>query len=290
MTSLTAVVPTRDKPDALRATLACLVADHGAREDAIEIVVVDDGERIGADSAVRGMACDLSIRVVQGPRCGRAAARNAGAGEAEGTRLLFLDDDILTASGFLSAHLAANPLSFMHGPLREFPGARRWLQDQHDASDKETARSAAAIVSGTRPGTRLFRNSLQAATLAIGAGMAPVETHWLAAVGANLSLDRAYFVEAGGFDEGFGTRWGCEDLELGVRLIDAGRWPTIEPRAGAVHLTHSREGRWSEHDVNLRRFITKHDRPSVRALPELLGPRGSFERYLLRLSELSAIG
>ncbi|WP_030241122.1 glycosyltransferase family 2 protein [Streptomyces sp. NRRL S-350] len=254
MTGLSVVVPTKDKPESLRATLACLLA---AAAPPVEIVVVDEG-----DAPVTAPA-DPAVRVVEGPRRGRAAARNAGARAASGTRLLFVDDDILTGPGFLAAHAAhGTGPGFVHGPLMEFPGARRWL-----AAVGPDPVAAAAVVGGAE---RLVRNNLEAAVLAVAAGAAPARLGWLACVGANLSLSRAAFDQVGGFDEGFGTRWGCEDLELGVRLLAAGHRPTVDPGAPGVHLTHARPDRWEQHEVTHARFAALHDTADVRALPLLL--------------------
>ncbi|BBJ39530.1 hypothetical protein SSPO_022480 [Streptomyces antimycoticus] len=135
MGGLSVVIPTKDKPESLRATLACLLADG---PPSAEIVVVSDGE------GPVEVPADAPVRVVEGPRRGRAAARNAGARAAGGTRLLFVDDDILTGPGFLSAHAAhGTGPGFVHGPLMEFPVARRWL-----AAHGPDPVAAAAVLNG----------------------------------------------------------------------------------------------------------------------------------------------
>ncbi len=283
MTGLTVVIPTRDKPASLRATLACLVADPLAADGFVEIRVVDDGTDDGhAVAEVAGRFEDrVKIHRVDGPRRGRAAVRNAGAADARHSRLLFLDDDILTTQGFLAAQLAlVDGPGFAHGPLREFPGARRWLETHADDGDRELAEAAAGVVGG---GERLMRTSLEAAILAVDRGRAATPVPWLASVGANLAVPRAVFAAVGGFDEGFGADWGCEDLEFGVRLCAAGCAPVVAHDAAGVHLTHARPDRWRQHDVNLTRFRDLHDRADVRALPELLGEAGSAARYFDRL-------
>jgi GT2 family glycosyltransferase len=259
---LSVVVPTKDKPQSLRVTLACLLA----QAPAAEIIVVNDG------AGPEPVAVDDGVRVVAGPRRGRAAARNAGARAASGTRLLFLDDDILTGPGFLAAHAAhAQEPGFVHGPLMEFPGAGRWL-----AAHGSDPVAAAAVVGGAQ---RLVRNHLEAAALAVADGTAPVRLGWLACVGANLSMSRVTFERVGGFDENFGILWGCEDLELGVRLLAAGHRATVDRAAAGVHLTHARPDRWEQHEITHARFAALHDTADVRALPLLLtgGPAAYFE-------------
>ncbi|MEU8588299.1 glycosyltransferase [Streptomyces sp. NPDC048664] len=257
---LSVVVPSKDKPRPLRATLACLLADAAdGGPAAVEIVVVDDG-----DTPVT-VPAGAPVRVVEGPHRGRAAARNTGARAALGTRLLFVDDDILTGPGFLAAHAAhGTGPGFVHGPLLEFPGARRWLESESAEAGPDATR---AVLGG---GRRLVRNNLEAAVLAVADGTAPDHLGWLACVGANVSMARAVFERVGGFDEGFGTRWGCEDLELGVRLLAAGHRPTVDRAAAGVHLTHARPDRWEQHDASHARFAALHDSAGVRALPLLL--------------------
>lgn len=95
------VIPTRDRPAYLEAALASLapqVAEAGG-----EIVVVDDGAGHARDVARRHDA-----RYVARPdHPGLNAARNAGAAVAEGELVVFVDDDVLVAPGWLATLLGA---------------------------------------------------------------------------------------------------------------------------------------------------------------------------------------
>jgi glycosyltransferase involved in cell wall biosynthesis len=84
------IVPTRDRPEALSACLAALVAQTIA--DRLEVIVVDDGSRRAADVAAV-VARHPPARLVAGAGAGPAAARNAGAAAAGGEILCFTDDD-----------------------------------------------------------------------------------------------------------------------------------------------------------------------------------------------------
>jgi GT2 family glycosyltransferase len=275
------VIPTRDKAASLRATLSCLLTN--SLRSGFEVVVVDDGATDDTAQVLRAFAADHpAVRTVAGPGRGRAAARNAGAAAATGRQLVFLDDDVLTGPTFLSAHrAAARPDTFVHGPLREFPGARRWLARHAGANAPKLAGEALAVLAGN--GHRLLRNTLETLVLSMAHGRVPAVAPWLTCVGANTAVPRHAFEAAGGFDEGFGRGWGCEDLELGVRLVAAGLGARIADGAEGVHLTHARPGRWEQHDANLQRFVRLHDTEAVRLLPELLGERGSVRRYLAAL-------
>ena len=304
---LSVVVPTRGKADRLALTLDCLRAQTGDRHggrvggrergqdrsgrrgagsgvEVVEVVVVDDD---GADAptaaAVAGSAAGgLPVRLVPGSGAGRAAARNTGAAVATGTTLLFLDDDILTGPGFLAAHLRlgdATPIGptpstsdrVVHGPLRELPLARRLVLERPVAPFD-------AVATG-RFG-RTVENALERMVRQMAEGTTPPVAPWLACVGGNVSMPRTLWQRGGGFDETFGTVWGCEDLEFGYRLAGAGAAMCVASGAVGTHLTHVRPGRWAEHEINLTWFLALHDDPAVAALPGLLSAGGSPRRYL----------
>ncbi len=62
---------------------------------------------------------------------------------------------------------------------------------------------------------------------------------WISCVGGNLSVTKKILIEAGGFDEGFGLEWGCEDIELGFRLMT----------------------NWGDQDRNGRRLASREKKP-----------------------------
>ncbi|MFC5719507.1 glycosyltransferase family 2 protein [Streptomyces gamaensis] len=288
---LSVVVPSRGPAARLRATLACLAA-AGPGGPGFETLVVDDNPPGSPDgpqlaAVARELGGLLPLRVVPGRCLGRAAARNTGAAAARAPRLVFLDDDVLVGPGFLAAHAAAaRPGVFVHGMTRELPTAARFLRQAEGGSPEAVQRAragldpAAPAPGAARPARRLVANALERAVEAMDCGTLPDAAPWLGFVGANSSVDRADWERCGGFDEGFGTVWGCEDLELGLRLHASGTVRALAPAALGVHLSHARPGRWEQHAVNLGRFAARHPLPSVRALPALLGPEGSPEAYV----------
>lgn len=149
------------------------------------------------------------IRLLAQPPRGPAAARNHGAREAHGRVLVFLDDDMVVAPGFLARHLQAvdaNPGCWIVGrithpeALRATPFGRyrhaRW-EEFHEAH---------------------------------APGLTP--THGISA--ANLALPASDFTRVGGFDEGFALA-GCEDRELALRARAAGVRVLYDPENVAVH-------------------------------------------------------
>ena len=283
------VVPTRDKAPRLRLTLLCLAGQRDVGR--FEVVVVDDGSRDHTRAVAAEAARELPLLVVaggsgdgSGDGTGRAAARNRGAASAGGDHLVFLDDDVLVGPTFLAEHLALSGRErFVHGRLRELPTAARLLHEL-EAAPAEALRHARDQVHGLVPGAgprqRLVANALERAIEAMDAGELEDVAPWLGCVGANVSMARAAFEAAGGFDEGFGTLWGCEDLELGMRLHRSGLRRVLAPRALGVHLSHPRPGRWEEHAATLERFAALHPQPAVTALACLLEADGSPRRYV----------
>ncbi|WKU48912.1 glycosyltransferase [Streptomyces sp. VNUA116] len=292
---LSVVVPSRGPAARLRATLSCL-AGQGPGTPPFEVLVVDDnpgpvGEEAGTPAAVAGeLARELPVRLVPGPLRGRAAARNAGAAAARGARLVFLDDDVLVGPDFLAAHAeAADPDAFTHGRTRELPTAARLLRSLAGASPEGVRRARAALGPAPAPAPapagpaahrRLVANALERTVEAMAGGTLPDVAPWLGFVGANTAVDRGRWRRAGGFDEGFGHTWGCEDLEFGFRLHAAGVRRSLAADALGVHLSHARPGRWEQHHRNLTRFRALHPCASVHALEALLGPGGTPGEYV----------
>lgn len=279
---LDVVIPSRSSAPRLRATLACLAAE---RELSFGVVVVDDHDSPAEIRAVLEEAeRALPLRVVRGPRGGRAAARNAGAECSTADRLLFLDDDVLVGPGFLRHHAqAAAPGTFVHGRMRELPTAERLLGLIDGAGFPEIQRVRAEFedtAAPRDPRRRLLANALEQTVEAMAEGTLPDVAPWLGFIGGNTAVERSAFLAAGGFDPDFGVDWGCEDLELGLRLHRLGVRRAFARDAFGIHLSHARPNRWIQHGRTLARFTELHPLPSVRALEHLLGPDGRPQDYV----------
>lgn len=84
----------------LLATLSPQLAGHSA-----ETIVIDNCPDASARMVVDGAGVS-SVRYVHEPRSGVVHARNRGVAEADGTYLIFLDDDEVPCPGWLDAWLA----------------------------------------------------------------------------------------------------------------------------------------------------------------------------------------
>jgi len=96
------IVPTRDRPEDLRACLAPLVEQETGRE--IEIVVVDNNPASGLTPPV--VAEFPGVVLVDEERAGRSYASNKGFAVAKGEILVSMDDDMVAPPDWLEKLLA----------------------------------------------------------------------------------------------------------------------------------------------------------------------------------------
>jgi GT2 family glycosyltransferase len=113
-TRLSIVIVTHNSRDAIRVAMPA-VRDQLRRGD--ELVVVDNDSSDGTVPLVRELAPD-AIVVSNGVNVGFAAGANAGAREARGELLVFLNPDATPQSGFVDAIAA---------PLRDGRGWAAWM-------------------------------------------------------------------------------------------------------------------------------------------------------------------
>jgi glycosyltransferase involved in cell wall biosynthesis len=215
ITSLSVVIPTKDRADALARTLDALEAQRVGDATA-EVLIVDNGSSDGTLEQVsaREGGAGLPIRLLEQPEGGPAAARNAGVAAASGEVLLFLGDDTEPEdSGLLRAHLDLHaarpePTYGVLGKITWTPRApvtpfMRWLENggpQFHYCD---------LKPGPVDGTSYFYSS-------------------------HASLKRSLFERVGGFDVRFPSA-AVEDTELGVRLTEAGLELDYYPQLLVLH-------------------------------------------------------
>ncbi|TFZ60473.1 glycosyltransferase family 2 protein [Methylorubrum sp. Q1] len=190
-TPLTAIVVSHDSADALPACLAAL-----ARES-IPAIVVDNASRDGSVAVARAHGA----RVIAHPRNeGYGRANNIGVRAAEGARhVLILNPDLVLQPGAAAALLAAAQAwsdAGLLAPRIHEPDGRFFYQP----------RSLLAPYLTNPKGRR---------DLPEGDACAPFLS------GACLMIERAFFLDLGGFDENIFLFY--EDDDLCRRVADAGR-------------------------------------------------------------------
>jgi glycosyltransferase involved in cell wall biosynthesis len=104
---LSVIVPSHNRRELLRSCLESFERQTAPAET-FEVVVVLDGSTDGTAEMLSSLAPSFSMIVLTQPRAGASAARNAGAIDATGRVLLFIDDDMIASSTLVAAHLLAH--------------------------------------------------------------------------------------------------------------------------------------------------------------------------------------
>lgn len=192
------IIPTSNRRDTvLRTADAVLRQDYPASDR--EIIVVVDGDSDGTAVALRRFDVESQLRIVEQENRGPAGARNSGSRVANGELLIFLDDDMFCAPGWLRGHVTAHA----GDDLNEIVG----IGAIYVAADDAYSLAAEMFNDGLGAEFLLHRDFPDRPW--------PVNA-WSF---ANTSISREKLESAGGFDERFRMR---EDCELGVRLLEAG--------------------------------------------------------------------
>lgn len=199
--ALTVVIPTHNRAKTLRRCLDALADQDFAGR--FEVVVVMDGCVDDSTHVVAEASRRLPVRGIEQRQQGPGAARNRGAAAAQGSALLFIDDDILLAQGAVRAHAEAQARApaLVIGPI-ETVALRRGLPTRSVEFWKAIRRRHES-------------------------GLPPT---FLDVFTGNLSVPAQAFRAAGGFDE---TLRRSEDVELGYRLTRAGLPVVYAAAAGA---------------------------------------------------------
>lgn len=200
------VVPTYRRREAVLRLLTGL-ATQTIAPDEYEVIVVVDGSDDGTREAAESLATPYHLRVIAQENRGRAAARNVGIDVARGDLIVMLDDDMEPTPALLEAHLRAHSSGDALAVMGSVP-----------VHMSETMPIAAAWVGGKF-------NRHMARLAASGAPLTLRDFY-----GGNLSVRRDVVARIEGFDVGF-TRYGNEDLELSLRLTEAGVRIVYDPAA-----------------------------------------------------------
>ncbi len=229
--SVSIVIATRDRANFLARALDSLEAQVDA--PAFDVIVADNGSSDATPDVVaeRAQRGSLAVRRVFVPQPNRGAARNAGVAEATGDVIVFVDDDVWLPEGFVAAHARA-----------------------HD---------------GVFP-TAVSGPIINVPSYAVQPKPGPLNYSRAFFCTCNVSVPRAAFLAAGGFDASFDL-YGWEDTELGLRLR---KRDVRRAFAWAAYLYHIKPAHVETLDVVLgktverarmaARFLAKDDGPRTR--------------------------
>ena len=175
------VIPTKNRAEILIQALAHLENLSYPRSK-FEVLVVNDGSTDDTTLRLEKLQVGYRLRIFHREGQGTSATRNFGISQAEGTHILFIDDDVFPCKDLLEYHEEAHRghlRRLVRGPVINIPGL--------------------PLPEG--PPNLVYHYS----------------QNYLCT--SNASIRKSLLVEAGMFDEGF-VRW--EDAELGVRLKQIG--------------------------------------------------------------------
>jgi GT2 family glycosyltransferase len=200
------VIGSRNRAALLADTIASICAGNTLPA---EIVVADQSD--GAKPAPLPVAPPVRLRYLRLTSPGVSAARNAGAAAADQRVLVFTDDDMRAAPGWLEA-IAAPILN---------DSVATAVSGRVIAGPPETTGGFVPALAESKERAS-YRGRLSKDVLA----------------GGNMAIDRHAFLSIGGFDERLGPGRpfpAAEDNDLGFRLLEAGFQIVHEPAAVLEH-------------------------------------------------------
>jgi succinoglycan biosynthesis protein ExoM len=118
------IIATFRRPGLLKSAVQSVLSQSGFAET-VELVVVDNDPERSAEQLIAEVAlsASLPVRYVSERRAGISHARNAGVAAAQGRYVVFLDDDEVAGSGWLSSLLGTArdyEADIVVGPVRPF--------------------------------------------------------------------------------------------------------------------------------------------------------------------------
>lgn len=217
------IIPTYGRPERLPKLLEQLLAQEADSYN-YEIIVVDDGSKEPVSLIVDTVSrqAKVPIKCLRKENGGPASARNLGAQAAQGEYLLFVDDDSSVRPDFLRGHIETQ-LQF--GPAVINCEAERQIDLEPE------------------PFRRWYQSQVARWNELRWAGLVPIaedvfETPHPEVTSANMSVQRAEFERAGGFDVNY--PFGCEDQDFGARLGRSGVRTLLTRKTVAIHAeTHT---------------------------------------------------
>jgi glycosyltransferase involved in cell wall biosynthesis len=260
-----------------RTLSATLTSMKNQRYQNFEVILVDDGSWPSLVGLVSSMECPFPITVVRlSKNCGLCVARNVGAQCAEGTSVVFLDDDMIVqpeitynlalrqtyTSGCIFLGFREDvPEEVFFNPESRRPGidgdwrfqsegeAGSWVFLAADQTAQKSERNSFALVAESANFKRFGGGRV------IGFWDLPGMV-----CGHSICAKRADIIAAGGFAENLFNGWGIEDLAFGALMAAQGHFIVPALEWVSFHLCH--EGRKvprteerKEMQLNFKRYL-----------------------------------
>ncbi len=243
------VIPTRDRPDRIAASLRLLLAQDYPE---YEIIVVDNAPSTNATADLIKQSYGAKVRYLREERPGNSWARNVGLAEARGEIIAFLDDDVIFDAHWLAELVMAFEIAAdvacvtgMILPVELETPAQMWIEQYGGFAKGFTRRIF--DMGENRPRDPLFPYTAGA----FGSG-------------ANMAFRTPVLRSIGGFDPAIGggsVAYGGEDLAAFFKVVRGGYKLVYEPAAIVRHPHHREYARLRQqvygYGAGLTAYLTK---------------------------------
>lgn len=248
------IIPTYNKNSRLKIVLEAFNMQKST-EGGFEVILIDDGSTDDTKLMIDHNNFDYNFKYLYQNNQGRSAARNKGIDEARGEILIFCDDDTVPSTDFINGHIKNHNKSepcVIHGAIYDLPNLKFFKDPVNGifydsyGTNNENFKSLLKNILPSDPqslSTFLDKNKRFSGFEKLIKRLFDEDKktlQWISCTGGNFSVEKNQIKKSGTFNEQFGKRWGCEDLELGYRLYKTGTKFVYSLESANFHLTHVR--------------------------------------------------
>jgi len=295
------VIPTYNKKERLELVLTSFKHQE-ADNYLFEIIIIDDGSSDGTRELISDFKCNFPLKYIFQKNKGRSHARNKGIMESVGELIIFCDDDLIVPKKFILSHIREHTVlgesGIVHGQIYNLPYLKFFknptsgevypnIRTDGFSMDfiKQHLLSKADMINMNKVYAQKKVTAFEK-LIQMSFDKEIKELQWLSFTGGNVSCPRNLLLEIGLFDESFGIKWGCEDLELGYRLFLNHKRFIYSKEACNFHLAHFRSTFREEVLESNKKFYMKHNDPCIKYLYLLLLEEiKDLEEYLSYISK-----
>nr|WP_295874840.1 glycosyltransferase [uncultured Chitinophaga sp.] len=265
--AVSVIVPTYNRSQGMEYTIRSLIRQN-IDKDSFEIVIADDGSTDNTFDVLKQYEDVANISYVyqrnQGYR--PASARNLGIRAAKGKICLFIDSGIILKSDCLAKHIAFHA---SHGKDIAVIGYT-YGYTQHGETEDELLSLVDVNDADKSIGTLFkegkFKDVREKIYKKYNNRLDELDTSWTLFWGGHLSVPVNVLRRVGGFDENYDGNWGCEDNDLGYRILRDNTAIFLCKEAQVLHLPHGTnlDSKKEEGYTNCRYFHNKYQTPETR--------------------------
>ena len=297
MIKVSIIIPTYNKYERLKLVL-CSLENQTYNKELFEVIIVDDGS---TDDTKKITNRDYSFNLyyMRQNNNGRSAARNKGLENATYSTLVFIDDDTVLSPYFIEEHVKqqAKAPVVAHGAIREIPYVKFFKDPRKGifydifSGDLSVSRMQKYCISSADIIER-FNEKIEKASKISGHEKIIFDIfqkeysklYWLGFSGGNVSLPKCWIQDIGGFDECYKTNWGCEDIDVGYRLLQK-KYPfTYNMNAVNYHLDHFHLNYVEEHNIGANLFYEKFEDNNIFLLQKFVQGEIKSEEFIKRVN------